>query len=187
MKQFRKIYFLFFFILCFQMVSISQVVDSVIIPKGVVYNYCSPKTLETAKSLILQELSDACKYRLNSGACFVGPGLWRRFRLLPDLNSIEGGNITIGDPKNNVTGKLTQRDGDFKLIWDEIKSETKNLTPILRKATPSELMYYWSVISFDIEEPLLIAETSEHRYLFNLSNKDFTLVWLDEIPSSVKK
>jgi hypothetical protein len=44
------------------------------------------------------------------------------------------------------------------------------------------LQYYWAVISFDIDEPLLIVETSEHKYILNILKKDLKLMWLDEVP-----
>ena len=88
----------------------------------------------------------------------------------------------LGFDKKKPSGKLTQNKEDFKLVWDHLREEINKGSFKLRKATPTELSYYWSVISFDIDEPLIIIETPEHNYLLNISPKDLKLVWLDEAP-----
>lgn len=52
----------------------------------------------------------------------------------------------------------------------------------IRKLFQPELLYYWSIISFDITEPLLVIETKKRNYILNfmLSNGKLTLFWLDE-------
>jgi hypothetical protein len=153
------------------------------IPKGVVYKYCDSSTYEKAKSLIKEELSGSPKYSLNNGIVFIGPVLWSRYEKINALHNIKGGNMTIlGYKKETSSGKMTQTEDDFKLVWDHLREEINDQDFNLRKATFLELKYYWSVISFDIDEPLIIIETKEHNYIFNLSPKDFKLVWLDEAP-----
>jgi hypothetical protein len=88
--------------------------------------------------------------------------------------------------KEKLSAKMTQDKDDFKKIWDQVRKDIKNSDFIVRKATYSELQYYWAVISFDIEEPLLIVETSAHRFILNLSPKDLKLIWLDEAPAAAK-
>jgi len=157
--------------------------EKVEVPNGVVYKYCDSTTYDKAKSLLKQELSDTPKYVLNKGICFIGPILWSRYEKVQTLKNIKGGNLTIrGYKKETSSGKLTQTNEGFKLVWDNLRSEIHNNDFKLRKATAQELKYFWSVISFDIEEPLIIIETSEHNYILNLSPKDYTLVWLDEAP-----
>ncbi|MFN8296231.1 MAG: hypothetical protein U0T69_08550 [Chitinophagales bacterium] len=66
---------------------------------------------------------------------------------------------------------MSQDINDSKIIWDEFKKEISQDYKI-RKANEDELKYYWSVISFDIDEPLLIVETNEHNYILNLLKED---------------
>jgi hypothetical protein len=48
---------------------------------------------------------------------------------------------------------------------------------------PAGVVYnYWSVISFDIEEPLVIIETTQERYILNINPKTMKLIWLDQAP-----
>ena len=160
-------------------------VEKIEIPQGVVYKYCDSVTYEKAKSLIMEELSDSPKYTLNKGVMFIGPVLGGRYEKVKPLKNIKGGNMTIlGYKKETSAGKMTQNADDYKLVWDQLRGEIKDKEYKLRKATPAELKYYWSVISFDIEEPLIIIETKEHNYILNLSPKDLKLVWLDEAPRS---
>ena len=163
-----------------------QKTDSIAIPKRVVYKYCDPAVIDKAKTLITNELSDAPKYSLDDGVVFIGPILWARYKKIQALESIPGGNVTIMYNKETLSAKLIQEKSDFKKVWDQVRSEISTGGFKLRKATYNELEYYWSVISFDIEEPLLIAETDKHRYILNLSPKDLTLLWLDEVPANVK-
>jgi len=160
-----------------------QAMEKVEVPKGVVYKYCDSAVYSKAKSLLIQELSDSVKYILNQGICFIGPVLWSRYGTVPSLKKIKGGDMTIlGYKKDVPTGKLTQNNEGFKLVWDYLRSEVHGKDFKLRKATVQELKYYWSVISFDIEEPLIIVETAEHNYIINLSASDYKITWLDEAP-----
>jgi hypothetical protein len=158
--------------------------ETVDVPKGVVYKYSDSATNENAKAAIRAELSDAPKYSIDNGIVFIGPGLWSRYGKIPALAAIKGGDMTIlGVDRKKPTGKISQRPADFKMIWDQLRSELKGQEYIFRKATYDELRYYWAVISFDIEEPLIIIETKEHRYLLDMDAKALKLIWLDEIPA----
>lgn len=176
----------FIFLIFFVADSMAQQTDSVTIPKRVVYKYADPGIVEKAKQLINRELTDSATYMLDNGIVFIGPILWKRYSKIPALEAIPGGNVTILYNKEKLAGKITQDKEGFKKVWNQVITEVKTNGFKLRKATYNELDYYWSVISFDIEEPLLIAETSEHRFIINLSPKNLKLLWLDEVPVNVK-
>ena len=80
-----------------------------------------------------------------------------------------------------LDGNISQNINDSKIIWDEFKKEVAQGYTI-RKANEFELRYYWTVISFDIDEPLLIVETKHHNYILDLKKNDLKLMWLDEAP-----
>jgi hypothetical protein len=161
---------------------IAQKID---VPKGVVYKYCDSSVYLNALDKINIELSSKSNYSLNLGITFIGPVLWQRIKSDKNLSEIKGGDMTItAIDRKNPTGKMTQNENDFKLVWDYIRKEVADKKILLRKATPKELQYYWAVISFDIEEPLIIAETDEHRYILNLDPSKLKLIWLDEVPKN---
>lgn len=161
----------------------AQDIDSVLVPRGVSYKYCSPSVLEDAKTIVQKEISDSVGYELNDGILFVGPTLWSRYRQIPTLEKIKGGSVSIIFNKEKLPAKITQDDASFRKIWDQFRKEVSVPELELRKATSKELQYYWGVISFDIEEPLLIADTGERRFILNISPKNMKLLWLDEVPA----
>ncbi len=165
----------------FSFLSYAQEVEKITIPKGVVYNYISVKTLEKAKKLIADNLSNNTDYKIVQDHLIIGPVLWKRYKDNENIKKVEGRKIEFHVDNLILEGKTSQNFDESKIIWDEFKNEVANDYKI-RKATPEELNYYWSVISFDIDEPLLIIETKEHNYILNLLKKNLKLLWLDEAP-----
>jgi len=98
------------------------------------------------------------------------------------LQEIEKGKVIFHVDNLELDGKMGQSLSDSKIIWDEFRKEIGQQEYIIRKANENELIYYWSVISFDIEEPLLIVETKDHNYILNILKDDLKLMWLDEAP-----
>jgi hypothetical protein len=152
------------------------------IPKGIVYNYCDTAVYENAKNEILKELSEKENYALVGKMMFIGPMLWKRFSKNKELKNMEGGNTTLLVDNQKLSAKLTQTLADSKKVWDELRKEMEGKTFTLRKANPDELQYYWSVINFDIEEPLVVVETDDRRYILNIDPSTMQLLWVDEAP-----
>ena len=163
-----------------------QGIEKIEVPKGVVYNYCDLTTFVNAKGLIKQSLSSNDDYSLVNKVMFIGPVLWEEFQKNDLLSGIAGGNITLLVDNRKLSAKLTQRLDDGKKVWSEFRKVVAENEYILRKASPEELEYYWSIISFDIEEPLIILETRKTRYIINIIPKTMKLMWLDEFPQSIK-
>jgi hypothetical protein len=173
--------------LCLFMLSVSwqlvaQEIEKIEIPKGVVYKYCAPGIYENAKTLVNKELSDTPEYSFCGQMMIIGPVLWTRFGKIKELNDIEKGNTIIQVDGKQLPAKMVQSLDDSKKVWDALRQEISGKEYALRKAKPNELIYYWSVISFDIEEPLLIIDTKEHRYILDFRGETMELFWLDEVP-----
>lgn len=164
-------------------IAYAQKIEKIDVPKRVVYNYCKPKIYEAAKEIVTRELSNQFEYSLVDRILMVGPVLWTRFGKIEEFSKIEGGDMTLLVDKKQLTGKMTQEIEDSKKIWNKVRGEVNGEDFKLRKATYAELDYYWTVISWDIEEPLIIIETSKHRYILNLNPKTMKLLWLDEAPN----
>lgn len=161
--------------------SFAQDKETITIPKGIVYNYCDPKVVEKAKKLITQNLSNSDNNKLLQNTLIIGPELWKRYKDNKKIQAIEKGRVEFHVDNLIIEGKMSQDVEDTKIIWEEFKNEVAQDFTI-RKANEHELRYYWSVISFDIDEPLLIVETKEHNYILNILKKDLKLMWLDEAP-----
>lgn len=160
----------------------AQKKETIKIPKGVVYNYADPKIVEEAKRLITQSLADSTDYKLCGTLLFVGPELWKRYKNIDSLKEIKGGNTILICDGEKLEAKTTQTAEDTKKVWDELRNEINGQQYMIRKLNEKELKYYWSIISWDIDEPLFVVETSSHKYIMNLSNKSYELIWLDEAP-----
>lgn len=162
--------------------SFGQTDEKINIPKGVVYKYCDKEIVEKAKLLINNSISDSSNYSLLDNILIVGPVLWTRFKDIETLKKIEGGNTSFHVDNTVLTGKMTQDVEDTKKVWAEFRKEVKGKSYSIRKLNEKELTYYWSIISFDIDEPLLIVETKEHKYILNILKDSLKLMWLDEAP-----
>ncbi|MEO8405740.1 MAG: hypothetical protein ABI480_14125 [Chitinophagaceae bacterium] len=153
--------------------------DSLVIPKGVVYKKASDELNKEIKELLMKELSaKTVTYSLFDGVVFLGPGTWKQYKQNEKIGAIQQGNITFNVPiKDTVTGKtqtfklegkLIQNKADFKLVWDEIIKDFSSGAPIqIRKLKSRELVYYWSIISFDIVEPIYAVENGTHTIIMD--------------------
>jgi len=159
----------------------AQVTEKITIPNGVVYNYADDKINEKAKKLLTESLKNMTNDDLLGDNLIIGPTLWKRFKNLESLKSIPDSVIFHIDDME-IEGKMSKNLKDSKKIWDEVKKEVSGKFQI-RKANEDELKYYWSTISFDIEEPLFVLQTENHLYILNSLKKSMKLFWLDEIPN----
>ncbi|MFQ6599368.1 hypothetical protein [Flavobacterium sp. C3NV] len=159
----------------------AQKTENITIPKGVVYKYADAKLIEKAKKLIENNLSANSDYKILQNNLVIGPELWRKFKDNQKIQKVEGKAIQFHVDDTILDGKMSQDIAGSKIIWDEFRNEISQ-DYIIRKANENELKYYWSVISFDIEEPLLIVESKGNNYILNLLKKDLKLLWLDKAP-----
>lgn len=160
----------------------AQKKETITIPKGIVYNYSKPKVVENAKKLIADNLLSESDYSILGENIIIGPLLWKRYQHNEAIQKIEKGKVQFHVDDLILDGKMTQSINDAKIIWDEFRKEVGQ-DYVIRKATEFELRYYWTVISFDIDEPLLIVETKNHNYILDLTKDDLKLMWLDEAPN----
>lgn len=160
--------------------SFGQTTEKIIIPNGVVYNYASHKINEKVKKLIAESISQKDYYSILDKSLIIGPTLWNRFQNIESLKGISG-NVVFHIDDMKVDGKMSQDLDDSKKIWNEVKKEISGDYKI-RKANEDELKYYWSTISFDIEEPLFILQTEHHNYILNFLKTNMKLLWIDEFP-----
>jgi hypothetical protein len=155
------------------------------IPKGVVYKKADDKINNNAKNLLQRELKiSTTTYSLFDKVLYIGPNLWQRYKNIEAIKNIDGGNIQFKVRTDNTTttlpGKLIQKKSDYKIIWKTLLSEVNNKKMTFRKLNSTELKYYWTVIFYDIEEPVFIIEVGQYKYLIQLIKSNFKILWLDE-------
>lgn len=159
---------------------VAQNIEKITIPRGVVYNYCENSIIEEAKKIIRENLTNPNDYSLLQANLIVGPTLWKTLKNVENLQVV-GKDVVFHVDDLELSGKMCQDINDTKKIWNEFKKDVSTNFKI-RKANQNELTYYWSVIPFDIDEPLLIVETENHNYILNVLPKELKLMWLDEFP-----
>jgi len=174
----------FFYTLCLLIATsvFSQADGKITIPKGVVYNYANDSIVNKAIELITADIKNSSSYATMGELMIVGPELWKRFKRVREITDIKGGNTVFMVDEDKLDGKMTQNLEDSKIVWNQVRKEIGSGAFVIRKLNEAELRYYWTVISFDIDEPLLIVETGKHRYILNLLKDTMKVLWLDEAP-----
>jgi hypothetical protein len=162
--------------------------EKIRVPNGVVYNYCKAKKYTKIKDLLLTELVKLNPtYKLVSESFFLGPVLWDRIGKIDSIAETSSINVDLHVDKALLKARLYRDFNSSKVVWNQIRAEFNNTPMRLRKASPEELAYYWSVISYDIDEPLIIGQTADRTYIFDIDLKSKALIWLDEMPADFKK
>lgn len=161
--------------------------EEIRVPRGVVYKYCKPKKYQKIKDLLLKELVMVDPtYSMVKESFFMGPVLWDRLSKVDSLKETKAIKVDLYVDNSLLEGRFYNDHSQAKVIWNHIRSEFNGTPMRLRKATPEELVYYWTVINFDIEEPLIIGETPSHKYIFDIDLKKKSLLWLDEMPQDLE-
>lgn len=150
------------------------------IPDNVSYNRKDPdynmkaalkvKALITSKTLKKEDFE-------SSVTC--GPFLWSKVSKLTGFRGINGPEmelINIG-----LTGKHIMDDprGAINLFMYLKKDLQKSKSITIRNLTEEEIIIYWECLMFDMEEPLFIIESENHRILIELLH-NFRISYLDD-------
>jgi hypothetical protein len=69
-------------------------------------------------------------------------------------------------------------------FWNYFMEQVKGSSSVaVRRASKPEIDYYWSTISFDIEEPLYVVDIGERKVIFNfmVDNGEPRIFWMDVV------
>ena len=155
------------------------------IPEGVRYKRTSDEINKKATAMLERAFSaDATladkRPIFANGAIMIGPFLWEVVKT-PDVFKGATPVSLI------VNGKVAQGRGirdaaQQQVLWDRVLKRTSSMGAVkIRKPQASEISFFWAMIPFDIEEPLLIADFGAERYIFNFVLKDGkpNIMWID--------
>lgn len=132
---------------------------------------------------------------LGDQALICGPMLWGQLKngAPNDLqNATKAKFIFPGISTGNaLEGRVLKSQYSQSAIWLAmllLKDKWK-VEPTIREANPDEIKYYWAIISYDIEEPLYIADYGKAQALFNFNSdaKDPKVFFVDFVGKSKKK
>jgi hypothetical protein len=171
------------------------------IPEGVRYHSATTEVNRAAQTL-LEKLfatpTEKADFSTVSDVVVVcGPGLWRVIKSSIIESGVPTKNVLLVIPtatgNQQLEGRAFQTAKAKEILWiavraiaDDRRAEKPVTKPppfTLRKARPGEISYFWSMIPFDIEEPLFVVDQGKHRFLANLSNKSAPKInWIDLLP-----
>lgn len=142
------------------------------IPKGIVYKPCSDSINIFAKAILTKELNNP-SYTIYDQLLYCGPNFWAKYKNDSLIGKITKGNIDFHVPMPNGNtsikkGKLIQDYNDFRIVWNQICKDFSSPETKIRKPNSSELAQYWSIIFFDIEEPVFIIENKGINLIIDL-------------------
>jgi hypothetical protein len=155
------------------------------IPQGVRYKKASDDINQKAKAVLEKAFSRQVSADANvpiseKSAVICGPFLWEAIGNPDVFKGATPVSLMINDKV--AQGRGIRDEAQQRTLWDRILKRTAAMGPVkIRKPEPSEIAFFWAMIPFDIEEPLLIADFGKERMIFNFLVKDGkpTIMWID--------
>jgi len=140
------------------------------IPDNIRYKETDSTTNAIAYDKIMtvfgQQGSDAQLFDKAVG-CY--PFLWSQLKNNSYFDSAEGAKIWLNIGKNRIlTGKAFRSKKDLDSLQSFLVELIKKDSPfIVRKLNNEELSIYWSLIPFDIEEPIYVLNSKSHKLVLH--------------------
>jgi hypothetical protein len=180
----------------FLITSVCNATDELIIPDGIKYKKTSDEANQLAKAKLTKLFNAEAKREdilslFENKVLICGPALWLDIKDDKSMSSIKKGNVEFHMPVVNdkqeisrmvkAHGKLFQSPDEVCSFWKAFVSRTNFSNLTIRKLNPLELKIYWSMIPYDITEPLFILESEKHKILtvFTSSNNP-QIAWIDD-------
>lgn len=159
------------------------------IPDGVRYKKASPEVNAGAKQLIESSLTgipDKLDVSVFDSSVMIGPSLWdslsdsQKGKFKKDSTPVM---LMVGSTMKEGRGVRTEEQKRF--LWTTIIEKLAQKQYSVRAANSEEISYYWAIIPFDIEEPLLIIDAGSTKILVNLTakGKKIRFFWIDIVPN----
>lgn len=153
------------------------------------YKRATEEINQRAKSKLERALSakatDTTIETLFAEGVVCGPLLWEALRdqAGKELQEALQTNFIMTMPRRiTKEGRTFLKPEQKRLFWNIFMENIKSNNSIgVRRATKPEIDYYWSTISFNIEEPLYVVDIGNRRVLFNflVENGEPKVFWMD--------
>jgi hypothetical protein len=167
-----------------------------VVPEGVRYERASEKVNELARQkiqkLFTAKATDAEVLSLFDNKLLIcGPTLWMQVKKDPAMAQIKAGEVGLRVPifdakgakirTDRLEGKLFQSKEQVLGFWKVFAKQADFTDLKIRKLNPTELSVFWSMISFDITEPIFIVEGKRQKILLSFaSSEDLKVSWIDD-------
>lgn len=158
-------------------------------PDATWYKRATEEINQRAKSKLERALSakasDTNTETLFAEGVVCGPLLWEvlRDQAGKELQDALQTNFIMTMPKQMTKeGRTFLKPEQKRSFWNIFMERIKdNNSVVVRRATKPEIDYYWSTISFNIEEPLYVVDIGNRKVLFNflIENGEPNIFWMD--------
>ena len=182
--------------------------EPVRVPKGITYIPTTDAINDAARQLLRERFNakatDEDVHGMFEDTLFCGPGLWRYLKDDESVSKIKQGRLIMKIPIlkpdggldhfMSMEGKLFQSAEQVQIFWKGLvkQADFENLT--IRKLTPRELRVFWSLISFDITEPIFIMESKKHKFVVlfmspipDKPHEKLKIMWIDDFEHLMRK
>jgi hypothetical protein len=148
--------------------------DTYQIPKHIKYNPAK-KNINDRAIKALKYLCSDTQYKKSEvpDVIMVGPRLWDAIKDLAPITGHPSIPATImvqidGEMKELKAGVIRTKERTYYLLKAFKNIIHKSNKIVIRKANGNELSYYWTIIGYDIDEPLYVIELEDSdKYLIH--------------------
>ena len=147
--------------------------DRPVIPPDVHYKFIDDKVdAEMRASLAAKfQQGEAEAVELFKLPCILAPGYWKSIAGSDCVQHRIPSTFSVPDAKTGVKVKLegaTTKDAeDWRRIAQRFAADVGK-SPVIRRLTTDEVRLMWTVVPFDIEEPVYVLENGPHRFVIIL-------------------
>ena len=164
------------------------------IPDGVNYTYATDELNAKAKEKIRIAFSHTAEnQRLQTifgDRLICGPYLWDQIKSDKTVAEIKQGHVIFQVPvlEQGKVVRMDRAEGKLFQSEDEIAAFSNAFSNVyhydearsIRKLTAQELNLHWSMISWDISEPIFVVESESHKILLSIVADELTVLWIDD-------
>lgn len=149
------------------------------VPAGIRYKKSSAaatnKAIELTKKLLDADVPDAFILQSASKVILCGPGLWKAIKdVAPKSLKAAApmkGLIPTSKGVVEMDGRVFKRRQELLDFWTCVLAyHYMHKKAAIRKLNQSEMKYYWAIIAWDIEEPVLVVDYGSAQLLIDFDD-----------------
>ncbi len=127
---------------------------------------------------------------LQDRVLICGPYLWEALRDSPELTNLICTVTAIHVPQyrdgevasvDTLEAQAFQTTGEVARFWQAFERHYDfSSTQTIRRLNALELDVYWSMIPYDIEEPIFVVESPQSRIMLDFVEPETRVIWIDD-------
>jgi hypothetical protein len=176
--------------ICLLAVVLATTYSASVVGSEIVYKSAPLETNELAMQTVerLFRSTDTVQLEDLAGRIVCGPGLWRMIEEMPTISELDpvGATSVVDDGGGGFQefeGALFQTEEQRTELIDIVRHILKDSEFQIRTPNEHELRVYWSLIPYDIEEPIYILDNGARRILvdFVVTDESVQLFWIGDM------